>query len=68
MRASPTLGIIWNDNMQDFSQPSKNGSNGNQHEANSIAPGKRPMSSMSPLIIYSKKTGKVKFITFRDDI
>ncbi|KAL3091694.1 hypothetical protein niasHT_024276 [Heterodera trifolii] len=58
---SPQLGIIWNDHMDDFSQPNRTNYYGlAPSKTNFIEPGKRPMSSMSPLIVYHKENKKVK--------
>ncbi|VDM96206.1 unnamed protein product [Thelazia callipaeda] len=62
-RISPTLGIVWNNEMDDFSLPGRSNSFGYAPSpANYIKPGKRPLSSMSPLIIYNKHTKKVKMV------
>ncbi|CAD5231066.1 unnamed protein product [Bursaphelenchus xylophilus] len=54
---SERLGIVWNDQMDDFSLPgSKNFFGFTPAKANYIEPGKRPLSSMSPIIIYNSKT------------
>lgn len=60
-RASPTLGFIWNDEMDDFSTPNSTNAFGfSSSPENYILPRKRPMSSMAPMIVYSKSTGRVK--------
>ncbi|EFO13984.2 hypothetical protein LOAG_14542 [Loa loa] len=63
LRISPTLGIVWNNEMDDFSIPGRSNSFGFvPSPANFIQPGKRPLSSMSPIIIYNSNTGKVKMV------
>ncbi|KHJ87764.1 putative gamma-glutamyltransferase [Oesophagostomum dentatum] len=60
MRISTTLGIIWNDEMDDFSTPGVPNAFGfAPSPSNFIAPGKRPMSSMSPMVIYNKNDNSV---------
>ncbi|PIO67401.1 gamma-glutamyltranspeptidase, partial [Teladorsagia circumcincta] len=54
---SEAYGIIWNDEMDDFSTPGMaNGFGFAPSETNFIEPGKRPMSSMSPMVIFDAKT------------
>ncbi|VDK86087.1 unnamed protein product [Onchocerca ochengi] len=63
LRISPTLGIVWNNEMDDFSIPKRPNSFGFvPSPANYIQPGKRPLSSMSPMVIYDKNTEKVKMV------
>ncbi|KAH7730503.1 gamma-glutamyl transpeptidase precursor [Aphelenchoides avenae] len=58
---SEQLGIVWNDHMDDFSTPgAKNFYGYEPSEANYIEPGKRPLSSMSPMIVYNHKSKQVK--------
>uniref|UniRef100_A0A0N5ATI5 Gamma-glutamyltranspeptidase 1 n=1 Tax=Syphacia muris TaxID=451379 RepID=A0A0N5ATI5_9BILA len=61
--ASESTGIIWNSQMDDFSQP--NGTNYYGYPpspVNFIEPRKRPLSSISPLIILNKGTKKVEMV------
>ncbi|PAV81846.1 hypothetical protein WR25_03152 [Diploscapter pachys] len=54
--ASPSTGVVWNDEMDDFSLPGRsNYFDFPPSPANYIEPGKRMMSSMSPIIIRNTK-------------
>ncbi|XGW03446.1 hypothetical protein V3C99_014995 [Haemonchus contortus] len=54
---SEAYGIVWNDEMDDFSTPGMaNGFGFAPSETNFIEPGKRPMSSMSPMVIFDEET------------
>uniref|UniRef100_A0A915PY21 Gamma-glutamyltransferase n=1 Tax=Setaria digitata TaxID=48799 RepID=A0A915PY21_9BILA len=60
---SVDLGIVLNDEMDDFSTPGMaNGFGFAPSESNFIEPGKKPMSSMSPMIVYNTKTGNVVMV------
>lgn len=57
-------GILFNDLMDDFSQPNVVNMYGFQPSPrNYIAPGKRPMSSMSPTIVTDAETGDLELLT-----
>jgi gamma-glutamyltranspeptidase / glutathione hydrolase / leukotriene-C4 hydrolase len=58
---SLSTGIIWNSEMDDFSYPGVTNLHGYlPADYNIVAPGKRPMSSMSPIVIYNGETGQVR--------
>ncbi|KFD71377.1 hypothetical protein M514_07140 [Trichuris suis] len=55
--------VIWNDGMDDFSTPGlKNYFEYPPLLNNFIMPGKRPLSSMTPMVIYDKVSGDVRLV------
>ena len=59
----PETDIIYNNEMDDFSTPNTTNSFGvPASPANYIAPGKRPVSSMAPLIIMEKQNQRVRLV------
>lgn len=57
---SESTGILWNDQMDDFSLPGHpNYFHIPPSKANFIRPGKRPQSSMSPLVVFDPRGGRV---------
>ncbi|MFH4975574.1 hypothetical protein AB6A40_002283 [Gnathostoma spinigerum] len=60
---SDEYAIVWNDEMDDFSTPGQeNGFGFAPSKTNFIEPGKRPMSSMSPMILFNGTDGKTKMV------
>uniref|UniRef100_A0A914W3U8 Gamma-glutamyltranspeptidase 1 n=1 Tax=Plectus sambesii TaxID=2011161 RepID=A0A914W3U8_9BILA len=56
---SNSTGIVWNDEMDDFSTPGQPNYFGYPpSKSNFIVPNKRPMSSMSPIVIFDGNTGR----------
>jgi hypothetical protein len=57
---SESSGVLWNDEMDDFSSPGHPNYFGfPPSPSNFIRPGKRPMSSASPLIVFNRDTDDV---------
>ncbi|CAO4372236.1 unnamed protein product [Caenorhabditis nigoni] len=57
-------GFIYNNQMDDFSTPGfRNHWGFEPTEANFIVPGRRPMSSMSPTVVFNVENGDVKMVT-----
>ncbi|EGT42083.1 hypothetical protein CAEBREN_11919 [Caenorhabditis brenneri] len=57
-------GFIYNNQMDDFSTPGfRNHWGFDPTPANFIQPGRRPMSSMSPTVVFDPKSGEVKMVT-----
>eukprot|EP00878_Enallax_costatus_P018979 GHUV01020007.1.p1 GENE.GHUV01020007.1~~GHUV01020007.1.p1 ORF type:complete len:457 (+),score=130.97 GHUV01020007.1:1014-2384(+) len=57
---SESTGILFGNTMDDFAQPNKSSIvTPHPAEANFIAPGKRPLSAMSPIIVTHKATGRL---------
>lgn len=60
----PETGLVMNNEMNDFSIPNTPNEYGYAPSpANFIKPGKRPLSSISPVIVESLETGEIYFIT-----
>lgn len=56
--------IIWNNDMDDFSTPgADNVYDYAPSPYNYIEPGKRPLSSMCPLVVFDPNTGDVKIVS-----
>ncbi|WIA36576.1 hypothetical protein OEZ86_007868 [Tetradesmus obliquus] len=57
---SPSTGILYGNTMDDFAQPNKSSFvTPHPSEANFIAPGKRPLSAMSPIIASHRRSGRL---------
>jgi gamma-glutamyltranspeptidase len=57
---SNSTGILLNDEMDDFAQPNKSSSvTPHAAEANFIAPGRRPLSAMSPMFAVERSSGRL---------
>jgi gamma-glutamyltranspeptidase len=64
MKRSESTDIIWNNDMADFSTPGTVNPYGYAPTPpNFIEPGKRPLSSMSPIIFYDETTGDARIVT-----
>ena len=60
----PETGMVMNNEMNDFSIPDSDNAWGYAPSpANFVKPGKRPLSSISPIIVESIETGEVYFLT-----
>ncbi|VDM42737.1 unnamed protein product [Toxocara canis] len=58
---SESTGILWNDDMDDFSTPGHPNYFGfPPSPSNFIRPGKRPMSSMSPIVVFNNDTNETR--------
>lgn len=60
---SPSTGIVFNDQMDDFSSPNSTNVFGlHPFESNYIKAGKRPLSSMSPTIVVRNSNNRVRLV------
>ena len=63
LMVSESTGIIWNNEMADFSLFDTNNVHGLKLTVpNKVEPGKRPLSSMAPAIFVDKETGSVRMV------
>lgn len=63
MRRSVSTDIIWNDDLDNFAIPQvSNDVNYAPKPYNDIAPHKRHLSAMSPLVLYDEQTGEVQVV------
>jgi gamma-glutamyltranspeptidase len=63
-KRSESTDIIWNDDMTDFSTPGEPNPYGYAPSpANFIVPGKRPLSSMCPMVVFDADSGEARIVT-----
>ena len=59
---SPSTGLIFNNQMDDFATDKANVFSLQPSKANYIVPGRRPMSSMSPTVVVDEETQSVRMV------